>query len=101
VVNGLIATPGDADGIDIFDFGLIFDFRHDDCEKRCDETPRCVAYTQFATFYHDSNFYAACVGRTSKYGTEDDDPSTLSGIKPGTLSSKLLAKSVEIVIHNV
>ena len=77
---GLISHPNEADGVDTFDFGQTYMTGHDFCESHCESQPRCVAYTQFATWHGDVSFYAWCVGRSIRYNVNEVDAGTWSGI---------------------
>ena len=81
VIKGLVSTPGDADGTTVFNLGQVFDYTHDECEKKCDVTAGCVAYTQFATWYHDNEFYASCMGRSNANDVMEPDSDVLSGVQ--------------------
>ena len=83
-VTGILGKPSDADGVDTFDFGEIFDWSHDQCEAKCIQQPGCVAYSQFPTWYSDVNFFAACVGRSNKYNVLEPDSDVLSGVSSGS-----------------
>ncbi len=75
-----MSRPSDADGTTTFNFGQIFDFSHDECERRCEQQPGCVAYTQFAELYGDGNFMAACMGRSADNDVQEPDSATLAGV---------------------
>ena len=60
--------------------GQDFDFNHENCERKCEALSGCVAYTQFATWYHDSEFYASCMGRSNNYDIMEPDDAVKSGV---------------------
>jgi hypothetical protein len=84
----------EADGVDTFYFGQIYDFTQDECKRRCNDEAGCMAYTQFASWYWESNFHATCVGRSTRDEImEPDEGGTLAGIKivaPPGKKSKIL-----------
>ena len=81
VIKDLVSKPSEADGKDIFNLGQSFDFNYDECEKKCEVTSVCVAYTQFATWYHNSEFYASCMGRSNAHSVLEPDDAVKSGVK--------------------
>ena len=83
VIKGLISRPSDADGVDTFEFGFHPDFTHDFCAGQCAAQAGCVAYTKFASWYSDSNFRNACVGRSIRYNILEPDSATISGVMAG------------------
>ena len=80
VVTGILSSPQNADGVDTFDFGEIFEWLHDQCEAKCEQQAGCVAYSQFPTWYPNGDFFAACVGRSSRYDVLEPDSDVLSGV---------------------
>ena len=74
--------------MDTFNFGQIFDYHHATCEGKCAAQTGCVAYTQFATWYPDGEFYASCMGRSDRYDVLEIDVSVLSGVIKSIESSK-------------
>ena len=83
VVTGILSKPSDADGVDTFYFGQIFDYEHDQCEAKCTQQPGCVAYSQFPTWRSD-DFFAACVGRSNKDNVLEPESDVLSGVFSGS-----------------
>ena len=92
VVTGILSSPDDADGVDTFDFGQIFDWSHDQCEAKCEQQAGCVAYSQFPTWYPNSDFFAACVGRSSTYDVLEPDSDVLSGVFTGIYVDMLIKR---------
>ena len=84
VIRGLIFKPSEADGVDTFDFGTDPAFDHAYCMGKCAAHSGCVAYTKFASWYSDSNFMSACVGRSNRYNTIEPDSATLSAVMTGS-----------------
>ena len=83
VIKGLVSDPSEANGTDIFNFGEIYEFSHDQCEAVCEAQSGCVAYTQFASWYHVSRFFAFCMGRSNAFNVNEADSATLCGLEAG------------------
>ena len=86
-MKGILNKPSDADGVDTFNFGLIYSYGHDECEAKCSAKAGCAAYSQFPSWYGDGSFMSACVGRSSKNDIFEADADVLSGVFNGELNN--------------
>ena len=80
-ITGLnLNYPSEADGIDTFQLGYMYDYDCTRCENACRETANCDAYTLFMTgsFY---TWQGECMGRSNKTWVADKNDNVCSGRK--------------------